>query len=142
MAKYLVQFMFSFENKIRCMMIYALWEVFCRGFHRNMFGTEAKFVGLSVPHETFWSSALEGSDRCPQDPDAGEPTGAELRPTGSTCLEGQADEAVKKKSCGGEEIWGTQSLRLDLRMLFEVMGDPKQGGLSKEGLGHVAANKM
>ena len=88
-----------------------------------MFGTEAKFVGLPVPHETFWSSALEGSDRCPQDPDAG-------------------DEAVKKKSCGGEEIWGTQIFRLDLRMLFEVMGDPKQGGLSKGGLGYVAANKM
>ena len=107
-----------------------------------MFGTEAKFVGLPVPHETFWSSALEGSDRCPQDPDAGESTGAELRPAGPTCLEGQADEAVKKKSCGGEEIWGTQIFRLDLRMLFEVMGDPKQGGLSKEGLGYVAANKM
>ena len=33
-------------------------------------------------------------------------------------------------------------LILDLRMLFEVMGDLKQGGLSKEGLGYVAANKM
>ena len=33
-------------------------------------------------------------------------------------------------------------LILDLRMLFEVMGDLKQGGLSKERLGYVAANKM
>ena len=33
-------------------------------------------------------------------------------------------------------------LILDLRMLFEVMGDLKQGRLSKDGLGYVAANKM
>jgi hypothetical protein len=31
---------------------------------------------------------------------------------------------------------------LDLRMLFGVMGDLKQGGLSKKGLGYVAVNKM
>ena len=87
----------------------------CLSWHPGIH-PEAKFVGLSVPHEPFWSSE-EGSDGCPQDPDApdapdaDESAGAEHGP-GSTCLEGQ-DEAVTKKRAEifGEEIWGNPNLR-------------------------------